>query len=597
MEGRFLPSYDGANNRFHYLSKFLQLSRKVDVVIFHCYRGYTDIKLVKNEPFVTYLISEENYYHNLELLATIIQKEQIDILQFNDLEPILHQGIKLSKMTNAKLVYEIHYDSVQLAKTLGEKDEVINNIIKIQDEVGKNIDYAIYLSGDDKNNSIKNFKIKESEFEVIPSGVDLNENKYHIPNLKNKTIVFLGNLYFQPNEDAVRILKDIIYPKLLNRGFSFIVAGDCPVKLKAELSDKNFDIIGTVKDLNLLFTKAGICVAPIFEGTGIRIKFLNFMSGGIPILTTQIATNGFADKDNFIIEDDIDMYAERIIDLFHDDRLIDISINCRKFIEKHYSWEKIANRVIKAYERVLSKSTKTKTEGIEILDKPAWLNESISKGRYKLIQKLPRNFSFSKVSDGRIESFALKEIIAIEGMPGAGKTTFVNNLKAKKVKTIKELHVRIPKGIKSDFKIQKLYVLSEKNKYSKSNRFFRKNERIILDRSFISTLAYSYADCKTRNSMTDYEKILNLLKSIRHEILLPTKIIILDCSVEESIKRRDGFQNVVESRNWFDKKFLLNFRDFYHNELSKIVKVKLVFIDTSNKTIPEVNKMIKEFYE
>jgi len=97
--------------------------------------------------------------------------------------------------------------------------------------------------------------------------------------------------------------------------------------------------------------------------------------------------------------------------------------------------------------------------------------------------------------------------------------------------------------------------------------------------------------------MTDYEKILNLLKSIRHEILLPTKIIILDCSVEESIKRRDGFQNVVESRNWFDKKFLLNFRDFYHNELSKIVKVKLVFIDTSNKTIPEVNKMIKEFYE
>jgi glycosyltransferase involved in cell wall biosynthesis len=592
VEGKFLPSYDGANNRFHYLSKFLQLSRKVDIVIFHCHRGYTDIKLVKNEPFVTYLISEENYYHNLELLATIIQKEQIDILQFNDLEPILCQGVKLSKMTNTKLVYEIHYDSVQLAKTLGEKDEAINNIIKFQGEVGKNIDYAICLSCDDKNDSIKNLQIKESEFEVIPSGVNLNENKYHIPNLKDRTIVFLGNLYFQPNEDAIRILKDKIYPKLLNHGFSFMVAGDCPEKLKAELSDKNFNFIGTVKDLNLLFAKASICVAPIFEGTGIRIKFLDFMSGGIPILTTRIATNGFADKDNFIIEDDVERYAEKIIALFQDNKLIDISKNSRKFIEQHYSWQKIADQVVKVYKKVLSKGTKTKTCGIDILDKPAWLNELISKGRYTIIQKLLKNFSFSKVSNGKIESFTLKEIIAIEGMPGAGKTTFVNNFQAKKVKVIKELHIKIIKSIKNNLKIQKLYILSEKNKYIKNKKFFKRNDKIILDRSFVSTLAYSYASCKKRNNMTDYKKILKLLENIKHEILLPTKIIILDCSIEESIKRREIFQNIIKYKNWFDKEFLLNFRDFYYNELSKIVKVRLVFIDTSNKTILEVNNIV-----
>ena len=594
VEGRFLPAYDGANNRFHYLSKFLQLSGKVDVVIFHCCRGYTDIKLVKNEPFVTYLISEENYYHNLELLATIIQKEQIDILQFNDLEPILYQGVKLSKMTNTKLVYEIHYNSAQLAKTLGEKKETINNIIKIQGEVGKNIDFAICLSSDDKNDSIKNLQIKESEFEVITSGVNLKENKYHIPNLKGKTIVFLGNLYFKPNEDAVRILKDKIYPKLSNLGFSFVVAGDCPIKLKTELSDKNFDFIGTIKDLNLLFAKAGICVAPIFEGTGIRIKFLNFMSGGIPILTTKIATNGFIDKSNFIIEDNVERYPGKIIDLFQDDKLIEISKNSLEFAKKHYSWQKIANQVIKVYKKVLINSTKTKTGDMEILNKPAWLNELISKGRYKVIRKLPQNFSFSKVSNGKIKSYILKKIIAIEGMPGAGKTTFVNNLQVKKVKTITELLVKIPKNTKSNFQIQKLYILAEKDRYKKTSKFFKKNEKIILDRSFISTLAYSYADCKTRKNMTNYKKILNLLKSIKHEILLPTKIIVLDCSIEKSIKRRNKFKDVVKYKNWFDKRFLLNFRDFYYNELSKIVKIKLVFIDTSNRTISEVNKMIKE---
>lgn len=595
VEGKFLPAYDGANNRFQYLSKFLQLSGKVDIVIFHCHRGYTDIKLVKDQLFTTYLVSEENYYNNLELLAILIQKEQIDILQFNDLEPILYQGVKLSKMTNTKLVYEIHYNSTQLAKTLGEKDEIIDSIIKNQSKIGKNIDGAICLSGDDKKDSIKNLRIKESELTVIPSGVDLSENNYHFPNLRDKTIVFLGNLYFKPNEDAVKILKDKIYPKLLDHGFSFIIAGDCPIKLKTELSDKNFDFIGTVKDLNFLFAKASICVAPIFEGTGIRIKFLNFMSGGIPILTTRIATNGFLNKSNFIIEDNIDRYAEKIVHLFNDDRLIKISKNSRKLIEQDYSWQKIAKQVIRVYKKVLNKKTKNKTEGVEILQKPAWLRELISKGRYKLIQKLPRGFSFSKVSNGKVENFILKNIIAIEGMPGAGKTTFVNNLQFKKVKTIKEWHIKIPKNIKSNFEIQRLYILSEKNKYKINSKFCQKKEKIVLDRSFISTLAYSYADCKTNNVMTDYGKILKLLENIKYEILWPTKIIVLDCSIKESIKRRKRFQNIIEYRKWFDQKFLVNFSDFYHNELPKILKVKPIFVDTSNKTILEVkNEVMKE---
>ena len=119
----------------------------------------------------------------------------------------------------------------------------------------------------------------------------------------------------------------------------------------------------------------------------------------------------------------------------------------------------------------------------------------------------------------------------------------------------------------SNFKIKKLYILAEKDRYKKTSKFFKKNEKIILDRSFISTLAYSYADCKTRKNMTNYKKILNLLKSIKHEILLPTKIIVLDCSIEKSIKRRNKFKDVVKYKNWFDKRFLLNFRDFYYNEL------------------------------
>jgi len=594
IEGRFLPSYDGANNRFHYLSKFLQKSKKVDVVIFHCHRGYTDINLIKKEKFKTYLISEENYYHNLELLSFIIKKEQVDILQFNDLEPILYQGVLLSKMTNTKLIYEIHYNSTQLAKALGEKEVAINKIVGIQSEVGNNIDYAICLSSDDKKECIKNLQIKDEEIVVIPSGVDLVKNKYYKPNLKNKTIVFLGNLYFQPNEDAVRILKDKIYPKLIDHGFSFVIAGDFPEKLKCELSDRDFDFIGVVKDLNYLFKKSTLCVAPIFEGTGMRIKFLNFMSGGIPILTTSLGANGFINKSNFIIEDDIKKYSDKILDLFKSKTILKISQYGRKFVEENYSWQKISDEVIKTYQKVLIGKTKDKGEGHKISEKPAWLKELIKKERYKVISQLPNNFSFSEIKKGEITNFILKDVFAIEGMPGAGKTTFVNNLKDNKVKTIKELYVKIPKNIKNKFEIQKRYLVSEKEKYTKAGKLFKEFEKIILDRSFISTLAYCYADCKTRKNMKDYEKLLELLKKIKHEILWPTRIIILDCSIDESITRRKEFKYNPEYKNWFNKTFLENLKDFYYKELPEIIKIKTILIDTTNKTIPEVDELIKK---
>lgn len=594
IEGRFLPSYDGATNRFHYLSQFLQESEKVEVIIFHCHRGYTDVKLVKNEKFTTYLISEENYYHNLGLLATIIQKERIDILQFNDLEPILYQGAKLSKMTGAKLIYEIHYNSAQLAKTLGEKDDAVNKILQIQGEIGKNIDHAICLSNDDRKNCIENLQIKEAEIDIIPSGTDIVRNKYRKPNLKNRTVVFVGNLYFQPNENAVRILRNTIYPKLKDYDFSFIIAGDCPEKLKSELGAKNFNFIGAVKNLNKLFKKTSICIAPIFEGTGMRIKFLDCMSRGIPILTTRIATNGFIDKSNFIIEDNPEKYAKRVLDIFKGNTMIEISEKGRKSVEQNYSWKEISNSVIATYQKVLAKKTKNKSDGIETFDKPVWLKELINKKRYKIISKLPANFSFSKIQNGSRKDFELRDIVAIEGMPGAGKTTFVKNLRKDKVKTIKELHIKISRETEDSFEIQKMYLLSEREKYAKASKSFKKFEKIVLDRSFISTLAYCYANCMMKKNFGDYSKLLDLLEKHKHEILLPTKIIILDCATHESIMRRKKFKNNPMYKNWFDQVFLENLMDFYRNELHRIIRVKTVSINTTHTTIPETDIVIRQ---
>jgi len=107
-------------------------------------------------------------------------------------------------------------------------------------------------------------------------------------------------------------------------------------------------------------------------------------------------------------------------------------------------------------------------------------------------------------------------------------------------------------------------------------------------------LAYSYADCMTKNDMGDYKKLLKFLLEFEYKILWPTKIIIFDCSINESISRRKKFQNNIEFKKWFNVSFLNNLKDFYDNELSKIINVKTISIDTTNKTISDVDKTIKK---
>ena len=304
IDGGFIPSYDGATNRFQYLSRHLQKSG-VDVVIFYCHRGWSDIELIKEEPFKIYLLPVNSYYNNLDLLVELVRKEGIDIIQFNDPEPILSRGVQISNTTNTHLVAEMHYVVSDLAKSLGSSSEDIANIKKYEKLVGVAVDHLICLSKDDEPVLLNNMGISKDRVSVVPSGVDVNNIKFFGPNFSNKTILFLGNLFFEPNAKAIGNIYKHIYPKLDKLGFKFLIVGNYPRELKDRYKNSNLEFTGAVADLNDVFSKTTVALAPVLEGTGMRIKTLNYLSAGLPVITTSISTSGFDYKDVLIIENDL----------------------------------------------------------------------------------------------------------------------------------------------------------------------------------------------------------------------------------------------------------------------------------------------------
>lgn len=600
VDGDFIPSYDGASNRFHYLSRYLSLNG-IDLIVFHGYREWSDISLIKKEPFKTYIFPINNYYNNLELIASILNKESVDIIQFDNLEPILLQGIYLAKLTKLRLVNDMHYVVRNLAKKLNHNTFRLNEIKNMEKMVGKSIDHLISISKQDKIFLEKYMKIKPKKVSVISSGVDINEIKYVGPNFSKKNIVFLGNLYFKPNEEAVRIIRNNIYPKLKKLGYKFTIAGSCPKNIKEKYSAPGFSFIGTIPNLNNFFKNATFALAPINEGTGMRIKLLNYLVAGIPVLTTKIATSGFNKKDYFFIKDDYSKYAKKIIGLLlNKNKLKDKSKKGYIMVKESYDWNIIAKQTISVYKKILNipKIEKKNINNIIMKNKePVWLQEAIKKNRFKKIttNKLPQKFSYSILNKGEINTYILEKIIAIEGMPGAGKTTFIENYaRSKKIKFIPQLQIKKEILLKDNIETSKQFIFAEKDKTTLIDKFSKKYSEIILDRTFITTLAYCYARSKIYSNSKEYKLLLNFYNEVKHIITFPTHIIYLDVSIEESLKRRKIYSKYSIYKNWFNPLFLKYFKEFYQKELKKILPVPFSYINTNNLNKKEVAKKIQK---
>ena len=118
--------------------------------------------------------------------------------------------------------------------------------------------------------------------------------KYNVirKNLRdNKDILFFGNMGRPENYNAAIEFIENVLPKLKTVGARFVVLGGNAEKLK-KYEKKNVTITGYIKNPDEYFANSAIFVAPIKQGAGIKIKVLEAMSSGIPVITTEVGIEG-----------------------------------------------------------------------------------------------------------------------------------------------------------------------------------------------------------------------------------------------------------------------------------------------------------------
>lgn len=203
---------------------------------------------------------------------------------------------------------------------------------------------------------------------TVPIGVDLDEYRPVRLNSKSKTILSLGTMSWPPNVDAVLYFTNQIYPlvKKAVPDAKLVIAGSRPPGvIQALLShDSSITVTGYVSDISSLAEQAAAFIVPLRSGSGMRVKIINALAMGLPVVTTSVGCEGIdaVNERDLLIADDPPAFAAAVIRLLNDAALrSNLGEYARKLVEKKYSWDAIYPRLDAVIEALDPKEVRIKT--------------------------------------------------------------------------------------------------------------------------------------------------------------------------------------------------------------------------------------------
>jgi polysaccharide biosynthesis protein PslH len=132
---------------------------------------------------------------------------------------------------------------------------------------------------------------------TVPNGVDassFSENRLQL-NWPPSKIIFVGAMDYYPNIDAVQFFVKNLWSQLRSQFplCRFVIVGSNPspdVLALREIS--GVDVTGTVEDVRSYYNEADLCVVPLRMGGGTRLKVLEALAAGVPVVSSVLGAEG-----------------------------------------------------------------------------------------------------------------------------------------------------------------------------------------------------------------------------------------------------------------------------------------------------------------
>lgn len=296
-------------------------------------------------------------------LKKTIRENDFDIIQLEGLYvcpyiPVIRENSK------AKIVYRSHnieYEIWNRTAAMAHGFEkwylkiLSKRIKKFETKILNSYDLLVPITGRDGAilNKLGNLKPNH----VSQTGIDSSQLIPNAKNLEHPSLFHIGSLEWAPNQEGLIWFLENCWSEIHQQypELNFYIAGrNAPVWFQKKLGLPNVIFKGEVADAYEFINSKSIMVVPLNSGSGMRIKIIEGMALGKPIVTTEIGTEGISTTSgkNIIIAEDAAGFIRSISELIENREYFDsIGRNAIEYIHEKFDNLTSAGALIEFYKK------------------------------------------------------------------------------------------------------------------------------------------------------------------------------------------------------------------------------------------------------
>lgn len=235
----------------------------------------------------------------------------------------------IRKFSGARLVYyghDLHFARMaQQAQVLREKGAAHQSeeMKSLERTVWRTVDVALYPSLDE----VDAVKALEPSVDVRVICPYAFPRAFAAPGFKQRTgLLFVAGFQHSPNVDAALWLAREIMPLLIREmpGLHLTLAGSNPTDQVKALAGENVTVTGSISDeqLSNLYGCAQVALIPLRFGAGIKLKVVEAMHKGLPLVTTSVGVQGLVGAEGVVqVADNAEDFAKAVMTLLKDEQV------------------------------------------------------------------------------------------------------------------------------------------------------------------------------------------------------------------------------------------------------------------------------------
>jgi glycosyltransferase involved in cell wall biosynthesis len=254
------------------------------------------------------------------------------------------------KIRHDSVILRVHNDEAVYFKALARSTKNVihkmyyrmesSKFARLQKKMLEKVDKYLFISSKEFESFQRQNPSAQSLF--LPPPVTVGN--FSASTFQSKHVVFIGSLFMPNNREAIQWYLAHIHPMMLKEpDYKFIVAGNSRKQSLSWLEQydlTNVIVHDTPKSLDDIYKSGYVFVNPMQNGAGVKLKTIEAIQNGLPVVSTSIGYEGtgFVDNEHIMVADMPEQFYRKIKQLFDNPQAAKALLeSSQNFLRKHYN--------------------------------------------------------------------------------------------------------------------------------------------------------------------------------------------------------------------------------------------------------------------